>query len=142
MPKVQPECPRKQACLRCWQKKIRCDRAHPWEACKSCGTNNQCTSSDVNTRKRSVPTCKTLGTTQTLESQLLNISRRMELVENALANWESQIPYSGMNSQSSSFRPVQDSWGINDSWGMEQTDFHQFSSHHPSRISAQEFKYM
>ncbi|KAJ6539907.1 hypothetical protein B0H10DRAFT_2118928 [Mycena sp. CBHHK59/15] len=85
MPKVQPECPRKQACLRCWQKKIRCDRAHPWEACKSCGrTNNQCTSSDVNTRKRSVPTCKTLGTTQTLGiryiggvQRYLNVKRRV-----------------------------------------------------------------
>ncbi|KAJ7870173.1 hypothetical protein B0H14DRAFT_2726345 [Mycena olivaceomarginata] len=94
MPKVQ--CRRTPACLRCWEKKIRCDRAPSCEHCTR--RNTQCTYPEANSRTRSSRSKKLqlLVDEQmpaTMNPSLLNLDRRLRVVESALFGWTSPIEY-------------------------------------------------
>ncbi|KAJ7798300.1 hypothetical protein B0H14DRAFT_2907086 [Mycena olivaceomarginata] len=89
MPKVPSRA--RKACLRCHDKKIRCDLAPSCDQCEECGRKNiKCTYRDSNTRKRSSPKkeLQIVSNTQALDSlkQLVfDLGRRVQSIENAVS---------------------------------------------------------
>ncbi|KAJ7777771.1 hypothetical protein B0H14DRAFT_2963403 [Mycena olivaceomarginata] len=116
MPKTREK--KRPACVRCKAKKLKCDRADP---CAHCGNKKaECTYPDYTTRKKKPPHDvhpQIIVRPQIIDSlnmRIVELTGRLELLENALHSWTSSMSYlqDTAANQESGFSSIADSWEL------------------------------